>query len=695
MPGSTSLPGDDVCGNQESLTNLLVYQYLSGSIPENGDTPEQLVSNVPVSLPTISITTSLSTSLTTLVKTLEASTHYSTSTTSYVTTITSVGTTVMPVHFRGSKVITTITSSNEEVITATEFFTSSSVVASSIVQTLPVEITLSITKTKGVNGDFTLADVNRGASTVLDQPITTATLDLNAAAGLDVSNLNLAGIDLTSLTSLISNQGSPQNDQADVLAQLTALLGGEDSSTSSRPRDDENLNTRFSLQGPTKQKNNFDNIRRSRFHTNSSPNPRNPFTQHPQAPRSQTLQADDTSSKVSPGFRHRDKPAPPRNTNSGSAIQNTRFSKFHKRPSPSDNVQKPRDPPADRERQRFSASENRQAFSKAGSFHAKSTRSGRRVPDSSRFEPALEVNYFEDENKFTRFGPREDRNIATTTRRPVQRPRQNPKPHREVQKSSFRTGIFKPRKPSANSPIIPARASFRHSAPRRPVTPLRVVTPNRSTNPKIPLPPKRLPTPKRPTTPIRPTTSKIPTSQKSNANIPQLTPGKTTKLFTMYLPGTNGETITTVRTVTLRNLQTRYRREATSVNDATEIIDATTTYQMPVETEKPSFNKTPKPKEVITMLKKLDPKSVKEMLKSLQKWVDYYSKELIEPEEDPMTTLKSSMESTQSESFNTATIALPVSSVLLPSTPSSNMFCPAPSTRTETVYQTITLSKKH
>ncbi|CAL4060899.1 unnamed protein product, partial [Meganyctiphanes norvegica] len=565
----TNLPGDDVCGNQDFLTNLLVYQYLSGSVPGNGNTPTPVVPAAPVFIPTTTTTTSLSTSLTTLVRTLEASTQFSTSTTSYVTTITSVETTVLPVIFRGSKVTTTLTNSKTEVITATEFFTTSSVVTPSIVQTLPVEITLSITRTKGFNGEFTVADLSRGASTVLDQPITTATVDLNAASGLDISNLDLAGIDLTSLSSLINSQGSSSNDQADMLAQLAALLNGEDALTASGPRDEDYFDTGFRLQGPPSQRNNFNN-NRSKFHTNSSPNPRNPFSQHPQAPRSQAQHADEPPFKVLPGFTLRDnRPAPPRNTQSGSATQNTRFSKYHKRPSSSDNGQKDRDPPADRERQRFSGSERRPTFSRAGGTRAKSTRSSRKVPD----EPAFGVNFFEDEDKFSRFSPRQEpKNV-------------NHKPHPEVQSSRLRSGILRPRQPSPNSPIVPARPNS-----------------------------QRLVAPKRPASP------------KPNVNIPQLTPGKTTKIFTMFLSGSNGETITTLRTVTLRNLQTRYRREATGVNDATEIIDATRTYQMPVETKKPSLSKTPTPKEVITMLKKLDQKNVKEMLKSLQKWVSYYSK---------------------------------------------------------------------
>lgn len=108
--------GSSSCSNQDLLTNLLVYQYLSGSIPGGsspGSNPE--LRALLGSAPATTTVTSVSTSLTTLVVEVEPTTQFTTSTTSYVTTLTSTETKVIPVIFRGSKITTTVSESSEEV----------------------------------------------------------------------------------------------------------------------------------------------------------------------------------------------------------------------------------------------------------------------------------------------------------------------------------------------------------------------------------------------------------------------------------------------------------------------------------------------------------------------------------------------------------------------------------------------------
>ncbi|MPC64565.1 hypothetical protein E2C01_058683 [Portunus trituberculatus] len=114
---AASGPGG-VCGNQDLLTNLLVYQYLSGNIPGGASgAPPQLAALLASQgvTPATRTVTSVSKTLTTVNVDVPATTHFSTSTTSYVTTITSVDVKTIPVIFRGSRITTTITESSEEV----------------------------------------------------------------------------------------------------------------------------------------------------------------------------------------------------------------------------------------------------------------------------------------------------------------------------------------------------------------------------------------------------------------------------------------------------------------------------------------------------------------------------------------------------------------------------------------------------
>ncbi|KAB7504266.1 hypothetical protein Anas_09772, partial [Armadillidium nasatum] len=166
---------DNLCnknGNSDALTNLLVYQYLSGSLPGTAGTHPG--ANVAAARAVAAAgsphlqallegsmesktKTSVTTTLTTRTITMDPSTKFTTSTTSYVTTITSLTSSILPIIFRGSKITTTITDRQTEVLTATEFITSSSVLTPSIIQTLNVEVTLTETSTKGLNGHYTLA----------------------------------------------------------------------------------------------------------------------------------------------------------------------------------------------------------------------------------------------------------------------------------------------------------------------------------------------------------------------------------------------------------------------------------------------------------------------------------------------------------------------------------------------------------
>ncbi|RXG54489.1 hypothetical protein Avbf_05678, partial [Armadillidium vulgare] len=362
---------DNLCnknGNSDALTNLLVYQYLSGSLPGTSGThpganvaaaravaaagSPQLQALLEGSMES-KTKTSVTTTLTTRTITMDPSTKFTTSTTSYVTTITSLTSSILPIIFRGSKITTTITDRQTEVLTATEFFTSSSILTPSIIQTLNVEVTLTETSTKGLNGHFTLAQVTPGASKIIEQPISSTNIDFDTQ-GLDLSSIDLATLDLAGL------RGSGNGDNAQVVKALTALL---------KQYNDEPEETRGPERGRGRERDrdqrNFGN---TRFHTRSRFSPES---------------EDPPKFNVIRGFTLSDRPSS-RNTDSssGTAIENTRYSKFRKKSNVQNNSLGSTEP--DRESERFSASTSRRTVSRAGE-RRRDTRGENRPQGRSRF----------------------------------------------------------------------------------------------------------------------------------------------------------------------------------------------------------------------------------------------------------------------------------------------------------------------
>lgn len=93
------------------------------------------------------------------------------------------------------------------------------------------------------------------------------------------------------------------------------------------------------------------------------------------------------------------------------------------------------------------------------------------------------------------------------------------------------------------------------------------------------------------------------------------------------------------------------------------------------------------------MLKQLEPTHVRQMLHSLQKWVDFYSHEVLdELDNQVMPQLTSSLSVEMQEPQNGATTALPRSPAMLTGLSLATNRCPVPSTVTTTVYRTVVLT---
>ena len=254
-------------------------------------------------------------------------------------------------------------------ITATEHHTDSSVYTPTILQTLPVHISVTMTSTRGFDGSYTLADVATGASTVIPQPIATTTLDLDSAgilpSNLDMQNLNLNQYDLSGLTNAFTGTNN-------VVSALTALLQQSDNEPPNQ----------VSKQVNKQQQ---------------------PF-RHQQHQRH--LQDDDLGQSpkfnVIKGFTLKDNPAPAPRKNqppprrAGTASLATRFSKYHKRTKPESNDLKP-SKSFNRESERFSATTNQRTFSKNNRRKAPNRRTGRRAPGTGiRFRGARALQSSED-----------------------------------------------------------------------------------------------------------------------------------------------------------------------------------------------------------------------------------------------------------------------------------------------------------
>ncbi|XP_042891523.1 cell wall protein DAN4-like [Penaeus japonicus] len=584
------------CNNQDLLTNLLVYQYLSGSIPGGsapGSNPElrALLGSVPAT----TTVTSVSTSLTTLVVEVEPTTQFTTSTTSYVTTLTSTETKVIPVIFRGSKITTTVSESSEEVITATEYFTESSVFTPSIVQTLPVHITVTATSTRGLNGQFTLANLTPGPTSVIHQPISTATLDLDST-GLDLGNLDLSQLDLSSLVG--GGVGGADQDGNQMLSVLSSLLQQYDDTGSSATS---NL-APSTLSDRRQQSGGFRSNRFSSSGSSSSFQDDYVDYEEPadEPPKFNVLRGFTLSDRVASSSS---------GGGTGRAATDTRYSKFQRKDRVTNNgIATTEATTRDRESEPFQASTRRQSFSRAGNRRTSGGQRRSRAP-STRFVPSPESQYFE-EVKFRPFGARRDR--ETSSRR--------------------RSG--------------------------------RLEDSNQQTT--------------RSTSVSKPTPSNVRTT-----------------VLTMYLSGSEpGEFHTSLRTVTLRSLaSTRNRRDVQHQSTTKIHATATETPAMAGYTKTLEMPKATDPKEIVQVLKSLEPSQVKQMLKSLQKWVDYYSHEVLDEADNsivPELTSSLSLESSVDNEATTELIRPPSSITGSPS--ATNSLCHAPPTVTQTIYRTMVVT---
>ncbi|XP_045102124.1 uncharacterized protein LOC123498771 [Portunus trituberculatus] len=610
---AASGPGG-VCGNQDLLTNLLVYQYLSGNIPEELLVlPHSYISQHTRGVtPATRTVTSVSKTLTTVNVDVPATTHFSTSTTSYVTTITSVDVKTIPVIFRGSRITTTITESSEEVITATEYFTESSVHQPSIVQTFPVHITITETRTRGLDGAYTLFDLTHGATSVLQEPINTASFNLDT--GLDLANLDLSQLDLTSITGGAGGLGGLDGDQGQVLSVLSSLLSGIDdppadelpspigpSSSSSSSRD--------FRQSPNRNRN-----------QNAAPrfSPDYPDYEDPvdETPKFNVLRGFTLSDRLA-SVTGGDSPS------SGRAATDTRYSKYQRKSRVENNGISTTEA-STREAERFSASTRRRTLSRTD--RRRSTKGSR--PPSTRFVPAPETQYFEDNpTQFRPFGARRDRET-----------------------SSRRRGNLEPRTSSQ-----PPRA---RSQPQ----------------PKV--------------------------RQEESAPTPRSKPQPTpasglSTVLTMYISGSEpGQFFTRLQTIQLRSLGSSRRRRNVNELPVTKLSTSTVSPVASLATLVPRVPVEAEPSNVVKMLKQLEPTQVRQMIHSLQKWVNYYSHEVLDEEPDnlvmPELTSSLSMETQEVESE--ATKALPRSPMVLTGMPLATDRCPVPSTVTTTVYHTVVLT---
>ncbi|XP_042228357.1 mucin-5AC-like [Homarus americanus] len=642
--GYVGIGADGTCQNQDFLTNLLVYQYLSGSIPGGPSSSHpQLAALLGSQGPATTTVTRVSKTVTTLSVDVAPTTQFTTSTTSYVTTITSVESKVIPVIFRGSKITTTITESNEEVITATEYFTESSVFQPSIVQTLPVHITLTETRTRGLNGQYSVFDVTLGATSVVHEPTTTSTLDLDAT-GLDLANLDLSQLDLTSLTGGL--QGPDIDSQ--MLAALSSLLqnydeqaGGDpfsDSTTSSSPSSSSSSGSSSGSNGgvrnfrgpPSRNR----NTGASRF---SEPQDytdyEDPVEETPKFNVLRGFTLSDRVASVTSGGSS--------SSSTGRAATDTRYSKFHRKERVDTNgISTTESSP--RENERFSASNRRRTFSRTSDQRRPATIGSSGRAPSTRFVPAVESQYFDEETpSFRPFGQRRDREISTRRRGNLEdRGSSSPPRSRSM-----------PR-PRVTTNSIPPIGGIRQE--------------DRS---KVPVKPPETPEP----SPVG---------------------GGLSTVLTMYISGSEpGQFHTRVQTILLRSLGSSRRRRNVNEQPMTKLYSSTATTVSSTSTRIPEMPPVTDPQKIVNLLKTLDPNQVRQMLHSLQKWVDFYSQEVLDESENeilPELTSSLSMESSEVES--SATTALPSSPSLLAGVPRASNLCPAPPTFTTTVYRTIVVT---
>lgn len=488
-----------------------------------------------------------------------------------------------------------------QVITATEYFTESSVFTPSIVQTLPVHITVTATSTRGLNGRFTLANLTPGPTSVVHQPISTATLDLDST-GLDLANLDLSQLDISSLVG--SGAGSDQ-DGNQMLSVLSSLLQQYDDAGAPAP----------SGLGPSTsndRRQQSGGFRSNRFSSSASSSASSSF-QDDYVDYEEPV--DDTPKfNVLRGFTLSDRVASSSSGGgTGRAATDTRYSKFQRKDRVTNNgIATTESSARDRESEPFQASTRRQSFSRASGNRRTTTGGQRRSrAPSTRFVPATESQYFE-EVKFRPFGARRDRETTSSRRR-----------------------------------------SGRLDDPEQQAT--------RST----------------------------PASKPTPSNV-------RTTVLTMYLSGSApGEFHTSLRTVTLRSLpSTRNRRDVQHQSTTKILPTATETPAAAGYTKALELPKAADPKEIVQVLKSLDSSQVKQMLKSLQKWVDFYSHEVLDESHNnivPELTSSLSLESSGVE--NEVTTELSLTPTAVTGSPSAtNNLCHAPPTVTQTVYRTMVVT---
>ncbi|KAK8742216.1 hypothetical protein OTU49_002183 [Cherax quadricarinatus] len=619
------------CSNQDFLTNLLVYQYLSGSIPggQAGAHP-QLAALLGSQGPATTTVTRVSKTVTTLSVDVPPTTQFTTSTTSYVTTITSVESKVIPVIFRGSKITTTITETNEEVITATEYFTESSVLQPSIVQTLPVHITLTETKTRGLNGHYTVFDVTVGATSVGHEPITTATVDLDSP-GLDLANLDLSQLDLTSIAASLQNS---DGENSQMLSVLSSLLQNYDeqasddpfapfSSTSSGSSNNSGGNKQREFRGPPPRNRNFGGTRFS--DSQDYADYEEPVEETPKFNVLRGFTLSDRVASVTSG-----------SPSTGRAATDTRYSKFQRKDRVENNgISTTESSP--RESERFSASTRRRSFTRTDDRRRATKGSNGRAP-STRFVPAVESQYFEEETtSFRPFGQRRDREISTRRRGSLE----------ERGSSSPLRSRNMPRPRVTTKSIAPIGGSRQEDRSK--------------------------------TTP-------------QTAEAPEPTPASgLSTVLTMYISGSEpGEFHTRVKTIYLRSLGSSRKRREVDEHSVTKVSSSTTSTVTSDTTMIPEIPSAADPQKIVQLLKTLNPKKVRDMLHSLQKWIDFYSQEVLDETDNrilPELTSSLSIESSDVES--SATTVLPRPPSVITGAPRATDLCPAPPTFTTTVYRTV------
>lgn len=519
-----------------------------------------------------------------------------------------------------------------QVITATEYFTESSVLQPSIIKTLPVHVTMTETSTRGIDGRYTLFDMTPGATSVVHNPIATATLDLDAT-GLDLGNLDLSQLDLTGLAGElpISDGGNTQ-----VLSVLSSLLQnyGDQSDDGFSP-----------LQRPSGGSNN-PNVRDFR-----GPPPRNRnvgstrFSESPDYPDYEDPVDETPKFNVLRGFTLSDRLASVTSgsPSTGRAATDTRYSKFQRKERVDNNGISTTDS-SPRENERFSASTRRRTFSRTTDQRrsTKGSSNNSRAP-STRFVPAVEAQYFEDETPaFRPFGQRRDREVSTSRRR----------------------GNLEERGPSS-----PPRS---RSMPRPRVT----------TNSIPPIGGARQEERQQPSEP--------PPEEE-----PEPTPeGGLSTVLTMYISGTApGHFHTRVQTIYLRSLGSSRRRRNVEELPMTKISTSPVSTVSSSNTRAADFLPETDPQKIVEFLKTLDPAQVRHMLQSLQKWVDFYSHEILDENDTttlPELTSSLSMDTLEVDSSSTTALPHPPSSIK--GSPRATDLCPAPPTFTTTVYRTIVVT---